>query len=72
VLACRPRVEEGALQCGVFGPLCARFVDVLDHLNWQRDAADFVRLALPDELDFAFVLEQQEAVLVGEGFAFLE
>ena len=55
-------VEEAKLQLRVLlGP---RLVDLLDYLKGQDDIADLVGLAVPDQLDLALALEEQEAVLV--------
>jgi hypothetical protein len=59
-------IEETKLEARVFGLLGARFVHLLDHLEGQDDVADLVGLAVPDQFDLAFVLEEQETVLVGQ------
>ena len=65
----RPRLSNSS-PC-VFG-LGARLVDVLQRLERQHRSADVARLAVPDQLDFALVLEQDEAVFLRQGFALLD
>lgn len=45
--------------------LRARLIHLLDHLERKHDIADFARLAVPNQLDFALVLKEKKAVLVG-------
>ena len=54
-------VEERRLRFDRFG---AGLVHLLDDLERQDDVADFIRLAVPDELDLALVVEKQEAILL--------
>ena len=42
----------------------ARLVDVLERLERQNGRADVAGLAVPDQLDLALVLEQEEAVFL--------
>jgi hypothetical protein len=44
----------------------ARLIDVLDGLKGKDDVADVGGLAVPDQLDFALVVEEKKAVLVGQ------
>ena len=50
----------------------ARLVDVLQRLERQHGRADVARLAVPDQLDLALVLEQDEAVLLRQRLALLD
>ena len=50
--------------------LLPRLVDVLQRLERQDGRRHLARLAVPDQLDFALVLKQQEAVLLGQRLAF--
>jgi hypothetical protein len=60
-------IEEAGLESGVGGLFGARLIDLLDDLKGEGDVADFAGLAVPDELDFALVVEEEEAVVVREG-----
>ena len=41
-------------------------------LEGEHSRADLARLAVPDKLHFPFVLEEQEAVLLGQCLAFVD
>ena len=60
-------VEQAGLESGIGGLLGARLVDLLDDLKREDDVADFAGLTVPDELAFALVVEEEEAVVVREG-----
>ncbi len=45
---------------------------MFEGLEGEDGGADFAGLAVPDEFDLAFVLEEEEAVFVGQGFALLD
>ena len=65
-------MPNAGLESGVGGLFGARLVNLLDDLKWENDVADFAGFAVPDEFDFAFVFEEEEAVAVGERFAGFE
>ena len=46
--------------------LSTRLVHLLDHLEGQDDVADLRSLAVPNQFHLALVLEQQEAILLGQ------
>ncbi|MPM47851.1 hypothetical protein SDC9_94572 [bioreactor metagenome] len=48
--------------------LRARLVHLLDHLKGQHNVGHFVGLAIPDQLNFAFVIKQHKTVFIREGF----
>ena len=39
---------------------------MLDHLKRKHDVADFIRLAVPNQLYLTFILKKQKAILVGQ------
>jgi hypothetical protein len=52
--------------------LGARLIDVLQRLERQHCSAHVARLAVPDQLHLAFILEKDEAVLFRQRFALLD
>ena len=69
-LSWRPRAIE-QLRSVRLGFL-ARLVDVFERLERQDGGADIAGLAVPDQLDLALVLEEDEAVFLRQGFALLD
>jgi hypothetical protein len=53
----------------VYRPFGTGLVHLFDHLKRQDDVADFVGLAVPNQLDLSLVFKQQEAVFVWQGFS---
>ena len=49
-----------------------RLVNVFQRLEREDGGGDFAGLAVPDEFDLAFVVEEEEAVFLGEGFALID
>ena len=45
---------------------------MFEGLEGEDGGADFAGFAIPDELDFAFVGEEDEAIFFGEGLALLD
>ncbi len=50
----------------------ARLVHLLDHLEGQDDVADFVGLAVPDQLHLPVVVKKQKAIFVRQRFVCLQ
>jgi hypothetical protein len=65
-------VEHAHLQCRLFRLLGPRLVDLLDHLKRQDEIADLARLAIPDQLHLALVLEQKKTKFVRQGLVSFE
>ena len=66
-------IEQQLLRIGTFlVALGTRFVHLLNRLKRQNDVADFIRLAVPDQLDLPFVVEQQKPILLRQRLARLQ
>ncbi len=63
-------VEEFGLKSGT--TFFARFVDVFEGLEGEDGGADLAGFAVPDEFHLALVLEEQEAVALGQRLALLD
>ena len=69
-LTCRPPVSRAEfLVVALFLP---RLVNVFEGLEGQDGGADFAGLAVPDQFDLAFVVEEEEAVFLRERLALLD
>jgi hypothetical protein len=62
----------GVHQLILGGGLLAGFVDVFEGLKREDGGADVAGLAGPSEFDLTFVVEEEEAVFLGEWFAGLD
>ncbi|WKZ56074.1 MAG: hypothetical protein QY324_07970 [Anaerolineales bacterium] len=58
--------------CGVRQLLGTRLVHLLNDLKRQNDIGHFVTFAVPNQLHFALVVEQQEAVFIGQGLTLFD
>ncbi len=59
-----PEIEQLTLQQCVLRLLLPRLVDLLDHLKGKHDVAHLVRLAVPDQLHLALVVEEEKTIFV--------
>ena len=67
---CRPAVSRPSSSSSRFS--FRGSVNVFEGLEGEDGGADFARLAVPDELDLAFVGEEEEAVFLRERLALLD
>jgi len=63
-----PEIEKAKLGGGILRLFSPWFVNLLDDLKGQDNGAHLTGFAVPDELNFAFVVEKEKAVFIGERF----